>query len=481
MQARIQRLKNSRLGGLFGIPKDRTPAQLAGPIRGELFGAERLGAFARRLGERQVLLPRDHRRGAGPLLNRLEETSDILEQARAVLAEAAARDLDISPAGVWLLDNFFVVEDHIRDIRANLPAHYYRELPKLANGLLAGYPRVYEIAIELIAHSEGHVSQDNIDLFVREFQSASTLSMGELWAIPSMLRLSLLENIRRMSLRAVDRLEEVESAAAWADRLRAAATESDRELGQELSQFVHKHPRLSPAFISQFIHQIRRHETDFTPMLWIEEWIAEDGLSIADAVSRDNQRIALTQLMMANSITSLRALTLIDWKVFFETQSAVEGVLREDPSGDYAGMTFETRDRYRHVIERLAKRTRQAETDVAAGAVALANEARADGGAVTSREQHVGYWIVDDGRPQLEDRIGYARSWSERVHRIVTRHPSTVYFGGILLVTLALLTLLYGAVAPVTVPGSLFVLLFLALPANEIAVGIVNQIITQCM
>jgi cyclic beta-1,2-glucan synthetase len=196
---------------LLRAGQDRTDQRLIGPIRGELFGPERLAAHARSLAQRQVLLPRDLRRDLGPLLRRLHETRAILEQTRAELSESAHAGLDISPAGEWLLDNYYIVEEHIRGIRTNLPAHYYRELPKLATGVLAGYPRVYEIAIELIAHSEGHLSLENIELVVREFQRGASLSMGELWAIPSMLRLGLVENIRRMALRTSQRLAEIRS------------------------------------------------------------------------------------------------------------------------------------------------------------------------------------------------------------------------------------------------------------------------------
>jgi cyclic beta-1,2-glucan synthetase len=158
-------------------------------------------------------LPAQKQRGSGPLLLRLDDTKEVLDRVYQELNAGAERGLDISPAGDWLLDNFYIVQEHIREIRTSLPKSYYDELPKLSTGSLAGYPRAYEVAIELIAHTEGHLDLDNLPLFVREYQTVTPLRMGELWAIPTMLRLGLVENIRRMALRVAARLQEVNADA----------------------------------------------------------------------------------------------------------------------------------------------------------------------------------------------------------------------------------------------------------------------------
>ncbi|MGH9424537.1 MAG: hypothetical protein ACRD3J_31480, partial [Thermoanaerobaculia bacterium] len=186
--------KTNRIRQLFRRSTDRADRKLVGPIRGEVFGADRLAKHARNIARKHKLLAPKKQRGHGPLLERLDDTRKVLDEIHDRLAEAAERDVDISPAGEWLLDNAYIVQEHIREIRTNLPGGYYQELPKLATGMLADYPRVYDIAIELIAHTEGHLSLDNITLFVREYQKVTALNMGELWAIPTMLRLGLVEN-----------------------------------------------------------------------------------------------------------------------------------------------------------------------------------------------------------------------------------------------------------------------------------------------
>ena len=199
---------SSAIASRFAPPRPSLEELLAGPIRGELLGAEHLAERARALARTQRLAPRPSRT-RHRLLERLDETRRILNEAHDRLATAADRDLNVGPAGEWLLDNLHVVQEHILEVRESLPRGYYRELPELAGGPLAGYPRVYEIAISLISHTEARVELDDLTLFVAAFQEVSPLRIGELWALPAMLRLGLIESVRRMALRSVLRLEEL--------------------------------------------------------------------------------------------------------------------------------------------------------------------------------------------------------------------------------------------------------------------------------
>ncbi|HEY1951628.1 MAG TPA: glucoamylase family protein [Gemmatimonadaceae bacterium] len=448
--------------------------ELVGPIRGEVLGLERLGERARAVARGHHLLPAQKQRGAGPLLQRLEDTREVLDRVYHQLNAGAERGLDISPAGDWLLDNFYIVQEHIREIRTNLPKGYYEELPKLATGALAGYPRAYEVAIELIAHTEGHLDLDNITLFVREYQTVTPLRMGELWAIPTMLRLGLVENIRRMALRVAARLQEVESADRAATALREASEESPQALAAALAAFVDNHPPFTPTWVARFLQQVRSYQTNFTPLIWLEQWIGEDGPSAEEAATRSNRRVALTQVTVANSITSLRTISRLDWKDFVESQSGTEKLLRQDPSGHYASMTFGTRDHYRHIVEHIAKRVKRGEEEVAGEALALAKLADPQ----DVRHAHVGYFLVDNGRRVLEERVGYTPPFGEWLYRWTQRHPNTLYFGGISLFTALALAVLLEVVESAPLATMLIVTLLALIPASEIGTSTINQLIT---
>ncbi|MBA3318489.1 MAG: cyclic beta 1-2 glucan synthetase [Gemmatimonadales bacterium] len=383
----------------------------------------------------------------------------------------------MGPAGEWLLDNYHVVQDHIGGVRDSLPRGYYRELPVLAAGPLAGYPRIYELAITLISHSEGRIALDNVTGFVAAFQQVSSLTIGELWAVPAMLRLGLIENVRRMTLRTVQRLDETQAADAAAARIAGASEAGKTTLDAELDRFLANPPSLTPIFVSRFLQQLRAAGGSLTAIRLLETWIAEEALSVEEAASRATRRLALTQVGMANSITSLRAIAQMDWRTFVEGQSRLDAALREDPSGFYSRMTFATRDWYRHVVERIAKRTRRSEESVARRAVECARAAMEQDPA-KPRRAHVGYYLIDDGLAELERATGYRPRAAEAVLRAMRRHPNAVFVGGVVSMTavaLAALLLLGGAPA-----WSLWLPLLLLglIPANDIAVNLVNQVVT---
>ncbi len=469
------RAPNNRLLRFFRRTATGSDRRLVGPIRGEVFGHDRLAKHARNIARKHKLLPPRKQRGPGPLLERLDDTRKVLREVYERLSAAADRGVDISPAGDWLLDNSYIVNEHVREIRTNLPHGYYQELPKLASGTLAEYPRVYEVAIELIAHTEGHLSFENITLFVREYQKAAALRMGELWAIPTMLRLGLVENIRRMSLRVDARLDEVESADSCAKRLMDANSASPIALTAELRAFIENHPPFTPTFVARFLQQIRGYQANFTPLVWLEQWIAEDGPSAEEAVTRSNRRVALTQVTVSNCITSLRTIARLDWKEFVESQSATEKILRKDGTGDYPKMSFATRDHYRHIVERIAKRTNKPEEEVAGQALSLSS---AKASVSDGRKAHVGYYLIDEGRFELERQTGYSPSFGELVYRQVQRHPNSLYFGGIVAGTLGALAVLFSIVEPLQWV-SVWVLLLALIPATEIGITIVNQLVTM--
>jgi cellobiose phosphorylase len=422
-------------------------------------------AKAQRLAPRP---PRARRR----LLDRLDETRRIVADTHDRLAAAAERDHNVGPAGEWLLDNIHVVQEHILEVRESLPSGYYRELPELAGGALAGYPRVYEIAIALISHTEARVELDDLTLFVAAFQEVSPLRIGELWALPAMLRLGLIESVRRMALRSVRRLDELETADEWAAHLAQAAADSDGRLEASLAEFLDRPPELSPTFVARFLQQLR-FQAGVNPRLRpLELWVAEHGMSAEDASGRATERVALTQVMMANSITSLRSIARMDWETFVEGLSVLEAELRHDPAGVYPRMTFETRDQYRHVVERIAKRTRREEPAVAREAVALC------AGAADERARHVGYFLVDDGLLALERATGYRPPVPARLLRWATRHPNVVFGGGVLLGTALALAALLWLAGPAALPAWPLVILLALLPANDIAVNTVNQLLT---
>ena len=442
-----------------------------------MLGAEHLAERAHALATEQRLDRRKRPRRRTPLLDRLNGTRQILETTHTRLTAAADRGADVGPAGEWLLDNYHIVQEHMDEVRESLPRGYYRELPVLRGGALAGYPRIYELGITLISHSEGRIALDNVTGFVGAFQQVTGLTIGELWAVPAMLRLGLIENVRRMALRTVRRLDETEAADEAAAKIARAGETGTPALDAELQRFLTDPPPLTPIFVARFLQQLR-HAGSLAAVRYLEDWIADEAFSAEEATSRATRRLALTQVGMANSITSLRAIAQADWRLFVESESRLEAALRDDPSGFYRRMTFATRDRYRHVVERIAKRTRRSEQSVARLAVECARKA-AETERANPRRHHVGYYLIDDGLAELERATGYRPAMGEALHRWVRRHPNIVFVGGVLALTAAALAaLLWLGGAPARAAWLPLLLLLGLIPANDIAVSLANQLVT---
>ena len=455
---------------------------LTGPIVGELLGADHLAARARAVARSQQLVSTRAPLRAARLLARLAGTRRILADAHDRLVALGSDGSDAGPAGDWLLDNYHVVQEHLQEVRASLPTGYYRELPELAGGPLIGYPRVYEIAISLISHSEARIDLENVDLFVESFQSVTPLTLGELWAMPAMLRLGLIESVRRMTLRTMQRLDEVELASRWSESIQDASARGGTPLREALRDFADAEHALTPHFVSRFLYLLRQTEGASPPLAWLEHWMRDNGVSPEQAVAQSTHRVTLTQLMMANSITSLREIGRRDWRMFVEKQSVTEAVLVTDPSGHYPMMTFATRDRYRHEVERIAKRTEHPEATVAAWAIGLARGPVSPSPALPeSVTRHVGYYLIDAGLPQLEARAGYAPTIAERIERAIHRHPNAVFLGGLatlLFVTTVGVLLL---VTPETRKSPWLLIALAFLPALDIAVTLLNQLVTALL
>ncbi|MGO9414911.1 MAG: GH36-type glycosyl hydrolase domain-containing protein [Syntrophobacteraceae bacterium] len=406
------------------------------PLRSELFSSDQMEQHGKALAALHKLSPEYP---PDQLLARLADNEGVLAGTRSLLIEAITTGRRITPAGEWLLDNFYLIEEQIRTARRHLPKGYSRELPRLLDGLSAGLPRVYDIALETISHSDGRIDPQSLSKFVAAYQKISVLKLGELWAIPIMLRLALIENLRRVGARmAADRLDR-NQADYWADRITEVAGKDPKSLILAIADMTQSNPPMKSAFVAEFTRRLQGQGPALAmPLTWIEQRLSELSLTIDHLVQSENQQQAADQVSMSNSIGSLRFLGTMDWREFVETMSVVEQTLREDTGGTYGRMDFSTRDRYRHVVEKMAKSGRLSEGDVAAEAVRLAHEnASNKDGALGSdgRASHVGYYLIDKGLPQLEELANVRLSVFGTLRKMSSGFPLLLYLGGIALMT----------------------------------------------
>ncbi|MGJ7461688.1 GH36-type glycosyl hydrolase domain-containing protein [Halomonas sp. MA07-2] len=320
--------------------------------------------------------------------------------------------------------------------KRHLPPGYSKALPRLLTGPSAGRPRAYDIAMEVIAHSDGHLALDNLNRFVTAYQRNTTLTLGELWAIPIMLRLALIENLRQVADRLDAVLSERQLAEAWAERMVVTAEGDPKNLILQVADMARSKPLMSSEFVAVLSRRLQGRGPALTlPLSWVKQRLSDSGTSIEQHILLANQHQASDQVSVSNSIGSLRTIGAIDWQDFVESQSAVEQALQEDPSGVYPRMDFATRDRYRHVVETLASQSRFSESEVAGLAIGLATSA-GQANADPERARHVGYYLIGGGLADLTRQASVRRSLLHRLGISMRQRALSFYLVGIAGLTL---------------------------------------------
>jgi cellobiose phosphorylase len=431
------------------------------PLRAELFSVSQLERHARTIAGWHELAPAPGHDDW--LLTRLGDNEVTLRDAYALITDAVQRGRQITPAAEWFIDNYHLIEEQIRTARQHLPRAYNRELPRLANSPVPGTPRVYHIALELISHAHGRVDPEGLRAFVASYQEIEPLRLGELWAIPIMLRLALLENLRRVVTAVTAGRHDREAAADWVAKMLAVDATTPTDVVLVLAKLLEANPALTNAFVAELASRLQAQGSALAfPMSWLEHRLAESGQTVEHVFEVATQSQAADQVSIGNSINSLRFLGATDWRDFVESMSVVERALRGDPV--YATMDFATRDRYRHVVEAIARRSPVSEDDVARAAIRLASDG-------SGRTAHVGYFLIDDGRRLVERAVAMRRSPAQIVRAACVAVRRVVYSGAIVAGT-AIATLVLVQLAPMA-PAVAWCAL-LAVCASDLAVALVH-------
>jgi len=467
-------------------------------LRSELFSADQMAQYGKALAGKHPLITG---RAPNELLKRLANNEEVLLEVHDLLTDAVKESHRIIPAGEWLLDNFYLIQEQIRTGKKHLPKGYSEDLPQLSGGPSAGLPRVYDIAQEIISHSDGRVDQQGLSNFIAAYQTVTHLKLGELWAIPIMLRLALIENLRRLSAQiSIDRINQ-NIAVYWADQMITVAEQDPKSLILVIADMARSGPPMVSSFVAELTRLLQGKGPALAlPLTWIEQRLLEMGQTSHELVQAEFFKQAADQVSMSNSIGSLRTLGTTDWREFVESMSVVEQTLREDTGGIYSMMDFTTRDHYRHVVEKIARYGALSEEEVARLVVGLAKEnvggpadrpgnAKKEGPAgemevmsarVQHRMSHVGYYLIGNGRRQTEKMAKMKLPIADRLEKTVRCYPLTFYVSAIALITLFIGGGFFVRTSEHGVHYKLLwvVALLSVLCASQLAVTLVNWMVT---
>jgi len=432
----------------------------------ELLSIELLEEHARRLA---ALLSITSRKGSGHAhLRQLKGHMRALRGVYTALADDARVETP-SPAAEWLLDNFHIISAAARDIHHDLPPAFFRRLPFVAADEFVGLPRIYALALELIGSSAGRLDGHRLQRFITAFQSVTPLTMGELWAWPSALKLALLDHLRaRGDVLAATRIHRV-----VADRM-ATELETGGAWSNDWPVQVHH------AFVTRLLQRARALGTIASELHdQLDAALKARGQTIEDAIRAEGQHQAAEQANVANLIGSLRLISTFDWSEFFESVSLVEQVLQRDPAGVYSRMDFRSRDRYRHAVEELALPTGEGQLLLALKSVERARQAHVK--APDSRAAHVGYHLIGGGRREFERSVAWQPDLKQWLRRFFFAWATPGYLG---FITAGTALLVGQAVLYASLHGSrgaflIFVALVTTVPASELVIQLLQWAISN--
>ncbi|MGZ5935739.1 MAG: glycosyl transferase, partial [Rhizomicrobium sp.] len=375
-------------------------------IREELFSVERLEQHAESLAAAQPVSSRPER--GRPLARRVRDDDDALLEAYRVIAADIKDKRPITPAAEWLIDNFHLAEDQIREIHTDLPPNYYRQLPKLAEGPFKGYPRIFEVAWAFVAHTDSRFEAEMLRRFVLAYQRVQPLTIGELWALAITIRVVLVENLRRLADLIVSSQASRDAADDLAERLLGTAIRPAEPADVALKPYAGL--PLTRSFAVQLVQRFRDEDPAMTPALqWLDERLRSQGTNADEIVREEHRRQGAANVTVRNIVTSMRVISELDWAEFFESVSLVDDALRA--GSDFTAVDFPTRNRYRRAIEELARGSGRSEIDIAQDVIALATRAHARGqdetGEPDPRWRDPGYYLIGQGRRGFERQLGF--------------------------------------------------------------------------
>ncbi|MBI6873201.1 GH36-type glycosyl hydrolase domain-containing protein [Clostridium aciditolerans] len=415
------------------------------------------------------------------LIKSLDNSYKMILKDYDYIDKEVRQNNEVIQAAEWLLDNLYLIQKEYKDIKNNMPESYYKDLPIMNKGVMKGYPRIYYIAVEMVSHTDGRVDEDTIETFITEYQKNTILASGELWALPIMIRIALIQNISKITERIAFAQRERKKGDEIADRLINAV--NNETVTQEIDKLLEQKIRFTSHSTERLLKTLRDNGIENSNIYeWIDNQLESQETNSEKIINIEHQRQMAYQASIGNSVTGIREVAALNWRENFEKLSYVEEILRKDPLHIYENMDFESRDYYRHSVEKLAKHMNVAESFVAKKAVECSEEAFEKGDCY-EYEKHVGYYIVDKGVQCLKNKVNFKDKGIANINNKFINENIGLYIGAMILGTVILtflILLLSYYNNPQMEPWKYILITLVAIiPCSEIIISIFNYSISK--
>ncbi|NLC32488.1 MAG: glycosyl transferase [Clostridiales bacterium] len=451
--------------------------------------AEELDLHEKNLASEHALLGRQN------ILNwpvpRLKSNYEYIHATYTDLNEDLQKKQTVQLSSEWLLDNFYLIESQVDALKRELTKKSYQRLPVLATGPFKGYARVFAIAADLVAHTDGNLDEASLKTSLMSYQSKIVLMERELWAFPIVLRLAMIENIRILC-------EDIQRAQhQWRKANRIydewlKNKDTDKELAlKTITDSISGMKKINATLIDHLSYRLRRSGYNSAPVLRaIDTALLKFGTSLEEITQQEHSLQSINTVSMGNSFTTLHTLATMDFADLIESVSKVDQILREDPDSIFPLMDANSRNHYRNTVEEIASMVGVSEVHIASDALELARQSshhRANGSRETPLRNtgHVGYYLIGQGVEALRRKQGKSAASYWRPFGADNKFAKILYFATIFIMTLLMTALAlwypYFVTGEKSLPLLILIGLAMLIPASEIAINLVNWIVTRSL
>ena len=402
----------------------------------------------------------------------LIENFKTIEEVYNILNEHLKLGINIHPAGEWLLDNFYIIEETVKQIQKELPLNKYMNFVGISNGEYKGFARIYVLASEIVAYTDNKIERENLEDYLISYQRKKTLSMDEIWNIGIFLQIAIIENITDICAQIYSSQIQKYRAENIAERLvenkdksqtKFKNTKIEKEFFQDM-----RYP-----FIEYMSYILKRYGKKANAYLNVLEEVVEKlGTTVSDVIKKEHFEIATQKVLMGNSITSIKEIQRINFLDIFEKINGVEEILKKDPANVYEKMDYKTKEYYRGKIKEISKKTKISEIYIARKMLELAQENLQE----TTKKTHIGYYLIDNGINELYEKLEYTNK-KEKTPQAKTKIYITS-IGVLTIILSAILSYILNLKIRRTGLAVVSFLLFL-IPSSEVIIQIIQAILSK--
>ena len=329
----------------------------------------------------------------------LEENFKIIEEVYNILNEHLKLGISIHPAGEWLLDNFYIIEETVKQIKTELPLKKYINFLGIGNGPYKGFARIYVLASEIVAYTDNKIEKNDLEIYLTSYQTKKNLSMEEIWNIGLFLNIAIIENIREICEKIYTSQMQKYKAENIVERLVENKQKSELLCKNNSSRKISKKvwEDMQYPFIEYMSYILKRYgKKGYSYLNALEETVELAGMTVSDVIKKEHFDIAVRKVSIGNSITSIKKIQRINFLEIFEKVNGVEELLKQDPANVYDKMDNKTKEYYRNKIKEISKKTKISEIYITRKMLEIANTKE-----IGSKQSHIGYYLIDKGVSEL--------------------------------------------------------------------------------